>query len=78
MIKARFLFIEFWLCGVIVAGAGFSLVVASGGYSLGAVCQLLIVCWLLFLWSTDSRVQASVVTARGLSNLQLPGSGAQA
>ena len=38
-----YLFIYFWLCGVFVAARGLSLVVASGGYSLFAVCGLLIV-----------------------------------
>ena len=41
---------------------GFSLVVASGGYSLVAVCGLLLR-WLLLLWSTGSRVFRLLVTA---------------
>ena len=33
---------DFWLHQVLVTLCGFSLVVASGGYSLGVVCRLLI------------------------------------
>ena len=41
---------------------GFSLVVAGGGYSLVAVCRLLLR-WPLLLWSTGSRVFMLLVTA---------------
>ena len=37
------LFIYFWLCWVFVAVQAFSLVAVSGGYSLVAVCGLLVV-----------------------------------
>ena len=45
-----FFFFKHW---VFIAVRGFSLVVASRGYSLVAVCGLLI-SWLLLLWSTGS------------------------
>ena len=32
----------FWLCWVLIAARGLSLVAASGGYSFVAVCRLLI------------------------------------
>ena len=51
--------IIFWLCWVCTAAWGFSLVAASGGYSLAAVCGLLI-------------VVDSLVAERGLWALWLP------
>ena len=38
----KILFFYFWLCPVLPCCLGFSRVVASGGYSLAAVCRLLI------------------------------------
>ena len=40
--KKNHSFIYLWLCWVFIA-VGFSLVVASGGYSLAVVCKLLMV-----------------------------------
>ena len=51
--------------------AGFSLVVASGGYSLIAVHRLLIVVVLL-LQSMGPRTQSSVVAGLGLSSYGIP------
>ena len=45
----------FWLCWVFVVVQGFSLVVASGGYSLGVQCTGLSLQWLP-LCSRGSRV----------------------
>ena len=47
-----------------------SLVVVSGGYS-SLQCTGFSLRWLLLLWSTGSRLQASVVVARGLSSCGL-------
>ena len=63
----------FWLCWVLAAACGLSLVAASGGHSL-LQCASLPLWWLLLLWSTGSRragltscgMRASVVVARGL------------
>ena len=41
-LKKRFIFKKFWLCRVFTAAWAFSLAVLSGGYSLVAVCGLLI------------------------------------
>ena len=43
VMKSLYLSIYFWLCRIFVAACGLSLVVASGDYSLGVVCGLLIV-----------------------------------
>ena len=48
----------FWLCWVFIAALRLALVVAAG---------LLWLRWLLCLWSTSSRVQASAVVVHGLS-----------
>ena len=40
--EREFLFVYFWLHWVFMAACGLSLVVASRGYSLVAVCRLLI------------------------------------
>ena len=53
----------FWLRWVFIAARGLSLVAASGGFSCGARAL---------------GVRASVVAARGLQELWLPGSRAQA
>ena len=63
----------FWLCWVLIAARGLSLVEVSGGYSL-LRCAGFSLQWLLLLQSTGSRcvgfsscgTQASVVVARGL------------
>ena len=64
------LFIYFWLWWVYTAAWAFSLVVASGGYSL-AVGHPLPLRWLLLLWSVGSR-------ACGPQQLQYVGSGVAA
>ena len=56
----------FWLCWVFVAVHGLSLVVASRGYSLAAVCGLLIVVASLVEHGLQG-VQTSVVAAHRLS-----------
>ena len=64
LIFFKFVFIYFWLCWVFVASRGHSLVVASGGYSLG--CRLLTALTSLIeehrLWGA----QASVVVVHRL------------
>ena len=62
-----FILFYFWLRWVLVAARRFSLVVVSGGYSL-LWCAGFSLWWLLLLWSTGSRAQASVVAACGLSS----------
>ena len=61
-----FFFLTYWLCWVSVAAHGFSLVLASGDYSLVVVCSLLTAVASLVakhrLWS-----MGSVVAAPGLS-----------
>ena len=59
--------IYFWLRWVFVAVRRLSLVAVSGGYS-SLWCMGFSLRWLLLLWSTGSRAQASVVVARGLSS----------
>ena len=49
------IFFNLWLCWVFVAGAGFTLVAASGAYSL-LLCARFSLRWLLSLQSTGSRV----------------------
>ena len=44
----------YWLCWGFVAGCGFSLVVARGGYALSVACRLFLQ-RLLLLQSTGSR-----------------------
>ena len=53
---------DFWLHQVLVTLCGFSLVVASGGYSLGVVCRLLI--------AAASPVVEHRLWAHGLQQLQ--------
>ena len=60
------LFIYLWLCWVFVAVHGFSLVVASGGYS-SLRCTGFSLQWFLLLRSMGSRYAGSVVVANGLS-----------
>ena len=62
-----FIIIYFWLHWVFVTALGFSLVVASRGYSL-LRCEGFSLWWLLLLWSTSSRRTGSVAVARGLSS----------
>ena len=58
----------FWLCWVSVAARGLSLIAAHGGFSLTAVCRLLIAVASLVrehrLWGT----RTAVVAAHGLSS----------
>ena len=61
-----FLFIYFWLCWVLVAVRGLSLVAASGGHS-SLRCAGLSLSRPLLLRSTGSRHAGSVVVAHGLS-----------
>ena len=56
-----------WLCWVSVAALGLSLVAASGGHSLGAVCELPLQ-WPLLLQNTALGAEASAAAARGLSS----------
>ena len=61
------LFIYIFGCvGSSLLHVGFSLVVASGGYS-SLQCAGFSLRWLLLLWSTGSRHAGSVVVAHGLS-----------
>ena len=60
------IFIYFWLCWVIIAACGISLVVASGVCS-SLQCPGFSLQWLLLLQSMDSRHVGSVVVALGLS-----------
>ena len=56
-----------WLCWVFVAACRLSLVEANGSHS-SLWCMSFSLLWLLLLRSSGSRVQASVVAARGLSS----------
>ena len=60
-------FIYFWLLWVFVAACRLSLVEANGSHS-SLWCMSFSLLWLLLLRSSGSRVQASVVAARGLSS----------
>ena len=72
-----FKFIYFWLCWVLVAVRGLSLVAASGGYSsLRYACFSLR--WLLLLWSTGSRHTGFHSCSTWAQQLWLAGSRAQA
>ena len=57
----------FRLCWVFVAVPGLSLVVASRGYSLAAVCGLLVVVASLVVEHLPQGVQTSIVAAHRLS-----------
>ena len=58
---------DFWLHQVLVTLCGFSLVVASGGYSLGVVCRLLIAAASPVVEPGHLDMRASVVVVHGLS-----------
>ena len=60
------LFIYLWLCWVFVAVCGLSLVLASWGCSLAAVCRLLIAVAALVAEHRLSDARASVAVACGL------------
>ena len=62
-----FCFCFFWLLWVFVAARGFSLVLASGGYS-SLRCTGFSLRWLLLLRSTGSRRTGSVIVAHGLQS----------
>ena len=63
------MFVYFYLCWDFVSlQHRLSLVVANRGHSLGVVCRLLVVVWLLLLQSAGSRARASVVAAHELVN----------
>ena len=64
--KFIYLFIYFWLCGVLVSVRGPSLVVASGGHS-SSRCTGLSPSRPLSLRSTGSRRAGSVIVAHGPS-----------
>ena len=57
---------DFWLHQVLVTLCGFSLVVASGGYSLGVVCRLLIAAASPVVEQGLQGTWASLVLAPGL------------
>ena len=60
-----------WLCWVFIDAQGLSLVVVSGGYSLVAVCGLLIVMASLVAEHALYRTRTSVDVTRGLSAVAL-------
>ena len=67
-VSHKFIYLFIFGCvGSLLLQAGFSLVVASGGYS-SLQCTGFSWWWLLLLWSTGLGVQALVVSARGLSS----------
>ena len=63
----NYLFFFLGCAGSSLLRVGFSLVVASGGYS-SLWCVVFLLRWLLLLWSTGSRHTGSVVSARRLSS----------
>ena len=64
--KFIYLFIYFWLRGVLASVRGLSLVVASGGHS-SSRCAGLSLSWPLLSRSTGSRHAGSAIVAHGLS-----------
>ena len=72
----KYVFLYVWLCWVFIAACGLSLVVTSGGYSLGVVCgPLIAVAFLVadtgsrahrlpLLWLTDLAASEHAVSSQ--------------